>query len=333
MHGPESVTESARSDFEGTAVGVSDEGSVPPVGVEDGWQDHQRMNDWLSSVPALSTSSSIVESTTSSMPSPSPSPTDPALSSSNSLQDFMAILGPDFFGGQNSTPADSGLDFKSPEFDFEGAFDDVGFDQDNASTWLQPGPNSQSINDITAFPMGVLNGLEQPSQPSPLSHEFVIDPALMAISQEQLAGAHSASQSTPVEQALPKDLDLLATASSLLTSLMEPSEQAGPSKQPACNTEGDLGDANADARSFSLLTVPTTSASSSQAARTASPVPSAMSSSASNLSQRRAMSLAKARAHRARLVEEIERVKIERWETVIEGGVLKNIQKASALGS
>ena len=344
---------SSASDFEGSVVGAS----VPPADIENAWLDHQRMSDWLSSVPGLAASSSRGPSDI-----PSPSPSDPAPPAIE--HDLMALLAPNFFG--DPSPA-GGPDDQYPDFDFGDAFDGVGFDTKDDTdlcSMLGPSPSLQSINDVTAFPMGV----SEPQSPAPLppqlSHEFVIDPVLMALSQQPQP---TLSVSLPPAGAPSPGVEVLATAPNALASLMGSNtstadkEPEGPSPHPSRSSTADnFGDGRCLALPSvpgyiaqrlpraahsvdapALGTMPATSVSSSQreptpaAPRVMSPAPSTSTSTGVGAptlgrAQRKAAVLERARAHRARLVREIESVKMQRWETVVEGGVLRNIASVGA---
>ncbi|KAF8583720.1 hypothetical protein K439DRAFT_1634131 [Ramaria rubella] len=306
----------------------------PSIAADNVGLDHQRMSEWLSSVPTLPTSSSIIDAVNV-IDVPSPSVSDPA---PTSLLDFMAMLEPTFSDGPN--------DNKEPDFDLAGAFDGLTAGMVDDTSWQSlfdsvPGP--QSINNIEAFHIPDL----QPSVPNPAANDFVIDPILMALSQQKevqpFQAVPQSTQPAPTSSGSihSSDPEPLAGAPTPPASLLDSSMAGTSAPHPSIDqsapigagTESVFGDTQS-VDAYSLLTVPTGSGSSSQRDSTPtvgghnaiSPAPTASTSGPTKV-QRKAAVLAKARAHRDRLLRELERAKVERWELLIEGGVLRNLEK------
>ena len=359
IHDVASVSESI---IEASIDGVSAKGGIPAAGIKEGGLDYQRMTDWLSSVPPLPTSSIMDSTNLTDIPSPSPS--DPSPLASDSLRDFMAILGPNVPDGANT-----GVDSTEPDIDFAGAFDELdagmgGVDVD----WqylLGSGSASQSINDITAFPMMG----QTSSVTDPRTYNVALDPLLSSI-QPAIHSSQSvpqSSQATPTPSTIPTECQDLAcrpapsdASTSPIESTARPPHQH-PCDQPVTTGTGPEIDsvdsaflsspsieafiaqylpayAAQSVDAHSLLTVPTTSGSSSHygptpslyASDSMSPAPSAdagSSTAGQTKAERREAALAKGREYRDRLMKELERTQLQRWELLIEGGVLRNLQK------
>lgn len=342
------------------AAGNSDPGTAVVEDVQGGL-DYQRMTDWLSSVPPRP-SSSIMDATELA-DTPSPSVSDPSPLPPDPLLDFMAMLGPNV-----SDAPMPGVDDKGPDFGFEGAFDDLdaglaGGDID-WQTILGPDAPSQSINDLAVFSMSDLQ-----SPPTHLeTNDFAIDPSL-ALSQhhttQPFQGDHQSLQLALTPATLSKDSHAPATqvaASHALDSLMigrtDSSCQLSCNQSVATETgpDNDIGDsaflsppflnafiaqhpsirAAQSVDAHSLLTVPTGSGSFSQREPTPSmsPAPNATPGPSTlgppTKVERKAAALAKAHEYRDHLIKELERMQVQRWELLIEGGVLRNLEKAGA---
>ncbi|KAF8520507.1 hypothetical protein JB92DRAFT_2894772 [Gautieria morchelliformis] len=321
-----------RCGAEGPIAPSSDTGSKPGADAEGGGLDYERMADWLSSVSPLPTSSIIDSTNTTDTPCPS---SDPASLSSNNLFDFIAMLGPNPADAQTAQ-----VDITDDDFDFAGAFD--GFDTGielNDSTWeamLGSVPAPQSMNDITAFSIPDIQSAAVQSG----INELVLDPALALQSTHGVPSAQSAQ--TPALPPESQDATFQPAASGALSSLVD--SAAGPLQCDArAGTEVEFTDTQSvDAPT--LPTVSTASGSSSQRGATPStcapsPISPAPSGSAAlsaagaarpSKVERRAAVLARAREHRAQLLKELERARVQRWELLIEGGVLRNLEKDGA---
>lgn len=349
-------------EIEGPQEGITDREAIPDTSAGGGGLDYQRMANWLSSVPPL-TSSTIVDSTNLSN-IPSPSPSDPTTPSTNSLLDFMATLGPTF---PDSLVTDG--DEKQDTFDYAKAFDEfdtgIGDADMDWQALLGSEPPSQSINDIMAFSIPELQSPAIETGAEGLLHD-----SAMTLSQQLGNQTSHCAFLSPEDHSAPlpmtsQDPAFLTAASDALASLMQ--SAAGPSRHlhaqsvaSGTSRDLDLGDSaflplpfvdafvaqNAPPHAaqsldaHSLLTVPTASGSSSR--RGSTPIVIAQDSMSPDLSvnmglpppgktkvERRAAILAKAKEHREQLIKELERVQVQRWELLIEGGVLRNLEKTA----
>ncbi|KAF8520246.1 hypothetical protein BU17DRAFT_89256 [Hysterangium stoloniferum] len=346
------VLKRKRTTAESTDTGFERILRTPSSRSESNGLDVQRMTDWLSSVPASSDSSGIIDSTNVTPTQPS-STFEPSSSASlpNTLFDFMAMLDSHAgnevdMGGKTDDLGTYGVEDKTDDFGYSETFDNLDFSMGDDIAWqslLDSLPTPQAST--PALSSDIL--LQEPSMSAPIPDELIIDPTPMTVSQPQSSPPAlavpqmTAATVTPLPSIQNDDRGPVPRLPSLTIQRETGKEHAG--------TELDFSDSMyptfphihkyvtqeltsaQSAGAQSLHTAPT--GIESQSLRTASPVLSIGGPSSTprptQKMQRRDVVLAMAREHRDHLVRELERVKIARWELLIEGGVIRNLETAT----
>jgi hypothetical protein len=359
------VTSAPVRDAEGSVAGKSDQGTIPVAIAKSGGLDYERMTDWLSSVPSLP-SSSIMDSIN--FPdTPSPSTSDPSPLQSEPLLDFMAMLGPNVPDAPKPSVGDMVPDFgfegAFDDLDAGLAGGDITW-----QSILGSDPASQSINDLAASASDIQSSRTHPGTDELVLDPSLASSQHHAI--QPSPGDSQSLQLSPVPASLSKECQDPATqaaASDVFALLKDGGEslcQQSCSQSVATEVEPDIDvgesaflsspfidafiaqyppvHAAQSVDTHSLLTIPTASGSSSlcgptpssRASGSMSPAPSAIAGSSVSgpptKVERKAAALAKAQEHRDRLIKELQRTQVQRWELLIEGGVLRNLEKAGA---
>ena len=288
------------------------------------------MAEWLSSV-TNSSNASIVDSINVNEVPPTP-PDIPSLTSDNEL-DFMSLFGSDplFKDALNATDLDFSRSFES--FDFQSCMD-----------WesllpSDPLPEPFQNNANTTSPITPALNLDLDSFTTQLQQPLAaVDNA-----------AGTSASDTTVTHMNPGEME---SANPSWLQLNIPGNECNMDLDPTDSTSLSIPFVEAFIAQYapkppgvsvsdqSQYTIPTTSGASyyeetpvTPTSRLISPAPGTASFSSGSVStklQRKAVVLDKAQRHREVLLRELERIRMARWELLIEGGVVRNLEKITA---
>ncbi|KIJ51091.1 hypothetical protein M422DRAFT_27159 [Sphaerobolus stellatus SS14] len=276
--------------------------------------DTERMNEWLASVTSSINTHSITESTD---VAGGDSGTT-ANTQSNDPFDFMALFGSDPVFNESWN--------HSAEVDFSTLLDG-----------LEPEPIAGNIDWDSFLPLDPSLPFT-PSVPNDVQMSAVTDHPDMQMFQD----TPTVPSSGIIGSGFPKFSPTVPSSERVIPDRM----QVDSSEEVSMDVD------NTDNQSVggqSLYTIPTSSGASIYHAETpltpvvrlASPALTAPGMGTYPMyvarrptkAQRKAITLEKAREHRERILNELKRVRVERWELLIEGGVLRSLDRTMSISS